>query len=106
MKDEIIYKKRAEVIKAMAHPSRLLMIDALAYGEKCVCELQEMIGDDISTVSKHLSVMKNAGIVDCRKDGLKVFYRLKVPCILNFFNCVEAIIENEKKCECTLSGVK
>jgi DNA-binding transcriptional ArsR family regulator len=106
MTDEKLYKKRAEVIKAMAHPSRLLMIDALSYGEKCVCELREMIGDDISTVSKHLSLMKNAGLVDCRKDGLKVFYRLKVPCILNFFSCIEAIIENEKKFVCALSGAK
>ncbi|MBU1627382.1 metalloregulator ArsR/SmtB family transcription factor [bacterium] len=106
MKDENLYKKRAEVIKAMAHPSRLLMIDALSYGEKCVFELQELVGDDISTVSKHLSVMKKAGIVDCRKDGLKVFYRLKVPCILNFFSCIEAVIENEKKYVCTMNGAK
>jgi len=100
MKDEKLYSSRARVIKAMAHPSRLLMIDELSFGEKCVNELQELVGDDISTVSKHLAVMKNAGIVDCRKEGLKVFYRLKVPCILNFFNCVEAVIENEKKCSC------
>jgi DNA-binding transcriptional ArsR family regulator len=99
MKDEKeTYENRSKVIKAMAHPSRLIMIDALAYGEKCVCELQELIGDDMSTVSKHLSLMKKAGIVDCRKDGLKVIYRLKVPCILNFFECIEAVIKNESKC--------
>ena len=105
MKDEKSYRKRAAVIKAMAHPSRLLMIDALSFGEKCVCELQELVGDDISTVSKHLSVMKSVGIVDCRKAGLNVFYRLKVPCILNFFSCVEAVIENEKKYSCCAEEV-
>ena len=104
MKEEEKYKKRAEVIKAMAHPSRLLIIEALAYGEKCVHELQELVGADMSTVSKHLALMKKKGLLDCRKDGLNVFYRLKVPCILNFFECVEAVIENEEKFVCISAG--
>jgi len=86
------YKQRALIVKAMAHSSRLMMIDALAEGEKCVCDLQQLVGADLSTVSKHLSVMKNAGIVADRKEGLKVFYRLRVPCILRFFDCVEAVL--------------
>jgi len=90
--DRDVYKLRAIIIKAMAHPSRLMMINALAEGEKCVCELQRLVGSDLSTVSKHLSVMKNAGIVTDRKEGLKVFYRLRVPCILRFFDCVEAVM--------------
>lgn len=87
------YRLRSQVIKAMGHPSRLMMLDALAEGEKCVCELQKLVGSDISTVSKHLALMKNAGIVTDRKEGLQVFYRLKVPCILRFFDCVEAVLE-------------
>lgn len=87
------YRLRAQVVKAMAHPSRLIMLDALADGEKCVCELQKLVGSDISTVSKHLSLMKAAGIVTDRKEGLNVYYRLKVPCILRFFDCVEAVLE-------------
>jgi ArsR family transcriptional regulator len=86
------YKQKAMVIKAMAHPSRLLMLDALAEGEKCVCELQRLVGSDLSTVSKHLSVMKNAGLVADRKEGLQVYYRLRVPCVLRFFDCVEAVL--------------
>ena len=85
-------KARAKVIKAMAHPSRLFIIDRLSLGEHCVCELRDMIGADLSTVSKHLSVLKEAGIVDVDKRGVQVFYRLKVPCILNFMNCVEAVL--------------
>ena len=87
------YKIRARIIKAMAHPSRLMMIDALAEGEKCVCELRDLVGADISTVSKHLAVMKNAGIVEDRKFGQQVFYKLRVPCVINFLGCVEAVIE-------------
>lgn len=90
--DHEAYRQRAIIIKAMGHPSRLIMIDALAEGEKCVCDLQRLVGADLSTVSKHLSVMKNAGIVTDRKEGLKVFYRLRVPCVLRFFDCVEAVL--------------
>jgi len=87
------YQLRASIIKALAHPSRLLIVDELAKGERCVCELTELVGADISTVSKHLSVLKNAGIVLNDKRGLQVFYRLRVPCILRFFDCVEAVIQ-------------
>ncbi len=86
------YQARARVIKAMAHPSRLFILDELSRGERCVCELRDMIGADISTVSKHLSVLKDAGIVEDEKRGLQVFYRLRVPCILNFFGCVEDVL--------------
>lgn len=87
------YKRKAQIIKAMGHPSRLMMIDALAEGEKCVCELQQLVGSDMSTVSKHLSVLRNAGIVDDRKQGLQVYYSLRCPCIINFFGCVEAVMD-------------
>lgn len=96
--DKKLYQLRADILKAMAHPSRLIMIDALSKGERCVCELQELVGSDMSTVSKHLTVLKNVGIVDDRKEGLWVYYRLKVPCILNFFGCVEAVIEEQARC--------
>ncbi len=89
-----VYEERAKIIKALAHPSRLMMVDALAEGEQCVCKLQELVGSDISTVSKHLSLMKEAGIVEDRKVGQQVFYRLRVPCITNFFGCVEAVMKS------------
>jgi len=85
-------KARAEVMKALGHPTRLFVVEELARGERCVCELQQMIGADVSTVSKHLSVLKNAGLVVDDKRGTQVFYALRVPCVLNFFGCVEAII--------------
>lgn len=87
------YDARAKVIKAMAHPSRLLIMDELSKGERCVCDLTEMVGSDTSTVSKHLSLMRNAGLVDIEKRGAMVYYRLRVPCILNFFGCVESVLE-------------
>lgn len=87
------YVKRARIIKALGHPGRLMMVDALAEGELCVCELQALVGSDISTVSKHLSLLKSAGIVQDRKQGLQVYYSLRVPCILEFFGCVQAVLD-------------
>jgi len=88
------YDARSKVIKAMAHPVRLFIVDELSKNEKCVCELTQMIGLDMSTVSKHLSVLKNAGIVQDEKRGLKVYYKLRMPCVLNFFNCVDTVIRD------------
>lgn len=85
---------RAGVLKAMAHPTRLFIIEELEKEERCVCDLTEQIGADVSTVSKHLSVLKQAGIVSDDKRGNQVFYSLRVPCILNFFGCVESVLES------------
>ena len=85
------FKAKATIIKAMAHPTRLFMVDVLSHKEQCVCELTKMVGVDTSTVSKHLSILKSAGIVEDEKRGLQVWYSLKVPCILNFFGCVEQV---------------
>jgi len=88
------FEARARIIKALAHPSRLFIVDELARaGEKCVCELTEMIGADMSTVSRHLALLKGAGIVVDEKRGNSVYYRLRVKCILKFFECVETVLE-------------
>lgn len=92
-----LYEARARVIKAMAHPTRLFIVEELSNGERCVCDLTDMVGADISTVSKHLSLLKNAGIVEDDKRGTQVFYSLKVPCVLNFFTCVESVLESARK---------
>lgn len=91
------FEERAKVVKALAHPSRLLMIDELSRGERCVCELRDLVGHDMSTVSKHLAVLKKAGIVADDKRGKQIYYRLKVPCVLNFFQCIESVLEADKK---------
>jgi DNA-binding transcriptional ArsR family regulator len=96
------YELRARIIKAMAHPTRLFIVDELSRGERCVCELTRMIKADLSTVSKHLSILKSVGIVRDEKRGLQVWYRLRVPCILNFFGCVEKVIESQAKEHLTL----
>jgi ArsR family transcriptional regulator len=95
---------RAKVMKALAHPSRLFIVDELSRGERCVCELTEMIGADVSTVSKHLAVLREAGLVLDDRRGVQVYYRLRVPCILNFFGCVEAVLEETSRQPIAISG--
>jgi DNA-binding transcriptional ArsR family regulator len=93
-KNQAKYEARARIIKAMAHPARLFIVDELARrGERCVCDLTEMIGTDMSTVSRHLSMLKHAGIIEDQKRGSQVYYKLRVRCILDFFECVESVLE-------------
>jgi ArsR family transcriptional regulator len=74
-------------------PTRMFIVDELSrVSERCVCEFTEMVGADISTVSKHLAILKNAGLVSDEKRGNQVYYRLRVPCIVEFFQCVESVL--------------
>lgn len=85
--------EQAKIFKALGHPSRLLMVDALKEGEKCVCDLQQLVGDDMSTVSKHLSILKEAGVVFTDKRGTNIYYKLALPCLNNFLHCTSELIE-------------
>lgn len=88
------YETRAKVLKALAHPARLKLVDVLdEHGEVCVCDLTEAVGMDMSTVSRHLSQLKNAGIVDSEKRGQMVFYSLRVRCLKKLFGCIESVIQ-------------
>ena len=88
---------RSKIIKAMSHPVRLMMIDLLKTGEHSFSQIFDLFKLDKSTVSKHLLVLKEAGIVSSRRDGIDMIYRLDVPCILDFFGCVTAVIESNVK---------
>ena len=98
------YQARSRIIKALAHPTRLFIVDQLSHSERCVCALTEMVGADISTVSKHLSLLKGAGIVQVDKRGTQVFYRLTMPCVLNFLGCVETMLKEAAEEQMRLVG--
>jgi len=88
---------RAGIMKAMAHPVRLMVIELLKEGERPFSDIFRMFQLDKSTVSKHLLVLKEAGILSSRKVGSDVIYRLDVPCVTDFFSCVTAVIESNVK---------
>lgn len=96
-KEKSVLAAKTKVLKALAHPARLWMVEQLAIGERCVCELVDGLELDFSTVSKHLLVLKNAAVVVDDKRGKQVFYSLKVPCVLNFMHCVEAVIAGTRE---------
>jgi ArsR family transcriptional regulator len=92
LKPRQAYEARARIAKALAHPTRLLILDALESGEMCVCELTDLVGADQSTVSKHLALLKSTGLVVDRKEGTMMFYRVKPRCLGGFFRCLESVL--------------
>ena len=92
-----LYRMKAEVIAAAGHPIRLAIIDFLKDGEQCVCDIAVHVGGQRSNVSRHLAVLLKAGVVDQRKDGLKMIYSLKTPCVLNFMKCVEGVLREQAR---------
>lgn len=95
-------KDRSVIVKAMAHPTRLLVMDVLTQGEKCVNELTNLAGCDVTTLSKHLALMRRAGLLQCEKRGVNVFYQIACPCFLEFFRCIDLIKLNQslqKRCK-------
>ena len=85
--------EQAKIFKALGHPSRLLMVHALREGEKCVCDLQSLIGADMSTVSRHLAVLREAGVVKSEKRGVNIYYTLVMCCLDTFLACTSSLVE-------------
>jgi DNA-binding transcriptional ArsR family regulator len=101
-----LYKLKADVIAAAGHPIRLAVIDFLKDGEQCVCDIAVYVGAKRSNVSRHLGVLLKAGVVSQRKDGLKMMYELRCPCVLNFMKCVEGVLrENAKEASKVLQSL-
>lgn len=83
-------RRKAAVFKALGHPTRLATVEALAERERCVCDLVAMLPGSQATMSKHLEVLLEAGIVERRREGVRMVYRLALPCVLKAIPCIEA----------------
>jgi ArsR family transcriptional regulator len=100
------YEARAKIAKALSHPTRLMFLDALKQkGEICVCDLTELAGADQSTVSKHLAILRDAGLVGVRKDKSMSFYSVKCHCLDGFFGCIESVLNENLKAQQALVSV-
>jgi DNA-binding transcriptional ArsR family regulator len=104
-KKQLLFAKQAKIAAAIAHPLRIAIVDFLKDGEQCVCDIAEHTGSERSNVSRHLSVMVSAGVLEYRKEGLRVIYKLKCPCILDFFTCITAILKQQAKDDTSLLRV-
>jgi DNA-binding transcriptional ArsR family regulator len=83
------FRKGADVFKALGNANRLLIVDALTNGERCVADLTDLVGLDMSTVSNHLAVLRSVGLVTDERRGTQVFYSLRNPCVMNIFCCLD-----------------
>ena len=90
-----IYEKQADIAKSIAHPIRVAVLDFVKDGEQCVCDIAVAVDTERSNLSKHLSVMVNSGVLTSRKDGLKVFYKIKTPCVLKFLGCLRDCLKEQ-----------
>ena len=86
---------KAEIFKALAHPTRLFIIHAVTDKKMSVKELAEMVGVDISTMSKHLDILKKNKIIEGEKVKNYVYYRLAIPCVLDFMTCAVEVINKK-----------
>jgi len=93
--DKALLRMQAEVLAALGNPIRLAVVQFLADGEQCVCDIAEHVGAERSNVSRHLAVLHRAGIVDLRKDGLRMIYSLRTPCILDSLGCVRKVLRDQ-----------
>ena len=96
MSSQAKFITRAKLLKAMAHPTRLFILDELSRGERCVCEIVDLVKHDFSTISKHLTLMKTAGLIEDRKAGLNVFYKLRCRCVIDSLECVERLLKERR----------
>jgi len=93
MKDLVEY--RAEILKALGQPTRLKIIDFLRDGERCVCEIFPAISEEQSNTSRHLNMMLSAGVLSRRKDGLKIYYAIKNPKIIEVIDIITLIVKQD-----------
>ena len=93
-KTKQLYKLKANVLAAAGHEIRLAVIDFLRDGEQCVCDIADHVDAQRSNLSRHLAVLLAAGLVSQRKDGLRMLYALKTPCVLSFLDCVTGVLQD------------
>lgn len=89
-----LHARSAEILKGVAHPLRIGVVDFLKDGERCVCDIAEHLSSERSNVSRHLAVMHKAGVLRSRKEGLMVYYSLRTPCILKFLTCAHRALKH------------
>jgi len=90
-------RQRTAVYKALGHPARLRMVDALGDGERCVCDLVAVAGLAWSTVSRHLTILKAAGVLEDEKRGQQVYYRLRLGCVADLNRCLDGSAAGGRK---------
>ena len=95
---------RAEVLKTLAHPVRILIVDELSRGERCACEILPRAGVDVSVLSRHIAQLRRAGIVSERRDGVRRILTLECPCILQALTCTVGVLKSRLRTQARALG--
>ena len=98
-----VLKRQAEVFKALGHPGRMAIVHALGNGEVCACELAGVAGVAASTASRHLGVLRQAGVIADERRGQQIFYRLACPCVLTFAQCLDRVAAGDRQVKLTVA---
>jgi ArsR family transcriptional regulator len=85
-------KIKSDILKALAHPIRIILVEALSKKDMCVCDLNTLVSVDQSSVSRHLAQLKRVGILSEKREGMRVIHHLETPCILNAVGCAENVL--------------
>jgi DNA-binding transcriptional ArsR family regulator len=93
--DERLFSMEAEFFKVLAHPTRIKVLQHLRERERCVCEFTEDLDVEQSNISQHLSILRKQGVVSCRKDGIKVIYKVNYPQVFDILDVVEEILVSQ-----------
>jgi len=95
--EERLLELKAEVLKVLAQPTRLKILELLRNGERCICEIVPAINGEQSNISKHISLMQKCHLITTRKDGVKVMVNVKDPRVFEILDKVSAILKNQMK---------
>jgi len=106
LRPKAVYQARARITKALGHPTRLLLLDALREKELCVGEMTELVGADQSTISKHLAILKDAGLVGMEKKGAMSVFSLKCRCLDEFLSCLESVMQDNVRAQQALVEIQ
>ena len=93
--EERVLELKAEILKALAQPTRLRILELLRNGEKCICEIVPAINGEQSNISRHISLMQKSHLVTTRKDGVKVMVKVRDPKIFDILDRVNSILRNQ-----------
>lgn len=93
--EERILEMKAEVLKALAQPTRLKILELLRSGERCICEIVPAINGEQSNISRHISLMQKSHLVTTRKDGVKVMVRVRDPKIFEILDSISTVIKRQ-----------
>ncbi len=102
-----VQEQKATILKGIAHPVRLSIVETLSEREMCVCEIAERFSCDRTTISKHLALLRDLGILGSRKEGLHIHYFLKIKCLSTLLKCIEMVVNGEEpeatllRCNCS-----